>query len=151
MRQRGRTSTRPRTPTLAPNRQPRPPPSPHHPTHPPTHPPSVYDAEGKGYLSEEELEFYVRDLIPSLEGLPPMQPKFIDFYVYTAVRKFFFFLESKRAGACWRVPSQSRRPVRPPPHPLPRTRARARCCRPHLDQGHAGLARVPGAQGGGAP
>jgi serine/threonine-protein phosphatase 2A regulatory subunit B'' len=59
---------------------------------------SVYDEEGKGYLSEHDLETYVYELIPSLAPLQALQQNFYPFYVFTAVRKFLFFLDSKRTG-----------------------------------------------------
>lgn len=66
----------------------------------------LYDGEGKGYLTEEELEAYVRDQVLTMEGLPDVQDKFLDFYVHTAVRKLAFFLESSRPGArCRRSPA----------------------------------------------
>ena len=40
----------------------------------------------------------VADMVPTLPGLRELQGDFVSFYVYTAVRKFMFFLSSKRTG-----------------------------------------------------
>ena len=57
---------------------------------------SVYDSQGDGYLREQDLENYVYELIPTLEPLVDLQENFYPFYVFTAVRKFFFFLDPRR-------------------------------------------------------
>jgi len=57
-----------------------------------------YDMLGEGYLRECDLENFIFELIPSLRGLDGLQPDFVQFYVYTAVRKFMFFLDPKRSG-----------------------------------------------------
>lgn len=73
----------------------------------------LYDGEGKGFLAEEELEAYVRDQVLTMEGLPDVQDKFLDFYVHTAVRKLAFFVESSRPGARGQPPLRGGRPPDP--------------------------------------
>jgi serine/threonine-protein phosphatase 2A regulatory subunit B'' len=57
-----------------------------------------YDSAGYGYLREEDLENYVFEQIPSLPQLQSLGSEFYPFYVCTAVRKFFFFLDPGRHG-----------------------------------------------------
>jgi len=59
---------------------------------------SYYDALGRGYLREKDLENFVFELIPTLPQLNSVQEEFYPFYVFTAVRKFFFLLDPKRTG-----------------------------------------------------
>ncbi|KAM3186973.1 hypothetical protein ACTXT7_003208, partial [Hymenolepis weldensis] len=70
---------------------------------------SLYDAHGDGYLREGDLESYISELIPSLchslfeipdmkDELNEVDDVFKTFYVSTAVRKFFFFLDPLRVG-----------------------------------------------------
>eukprot|EP00451_Oxyrrhis_marina_P021376 CAMPEP_0204349602 /NCGR_PEP_ID=MMETSP0469-20131031/29655_1 /ASSEMBLY_ACC=CAM_ASM_000384 /TAXON_ID=2969 /ORGANISM="Oxyrrhis marina" /LENGTH=463 /DNA_ID=CAMNT_0051335825 /DNA_START=1 /DNA_END=1392 /DNA_ORIENTATION=+ len=61
---------------------------------------SYYDTEGFGYLRENNMENLIFDLVqsPHLEDqfeklLPGAKENFYPFYVFTAVRKFFFFLD----------------------------------------------------------
>ena len=87
---------------------------------------SRHDSEGKGYLREADLECYVYELIPTLAPLHSeeaaitvttlaytannmfivllfwccIQENFYPFYVFTAVRRFFFFLDPRRTGRC---------------------------------------------------
>eukprot|EP01066_Platyproteum_vivax_P016374 Platyproteum_vivax@DN7099_c0_g1_i2.p1 len=58
---------------------------------------SQYDTIGKGYMQEKDVENFILDLIPQLKQLSFSQ-EFYPFYVFTAVRKFFFFLDTKRTG-----------------------------------------------------
>ncbi|KAJ3220344.1 Serine/threonine-protein phosphatase 2A regulatory subunit B'' subunit gamma [Dinochytrium kinnereticum] len=58
---------------------------------------SFYDDDNDGYLTEEELQQYIADLIPSLH-LEAVNKSFHKFYVCTAARKFFFFLDPLRRG-----------------------------------------------------
>jgi len=51
-----------------------------------------------GYLREKDLENYIFELIPTFPQLQSLQENFYPFYVITAVRKFFFFLDPKRTG-----------------------------------------------------
>jgi len=44
------------------------------------------------------MENFIFELIPSLPQLNALQEEFYPFYVFTAVRKFFFFLDAKRTG-----------------------------------------------------
>jgi len=59
---------------------------------------SYYDALGRGYLKEKDMENFIFELIPTLPQLNSLQEEFYPFYVFTAVRKFFFFLDPKRTG-----------------------------------------------------
>ncbi|KAJ8598630.1 hypothetical protein CTAYLR_003062 [Chrysophaeum taylorii] len=51
-----------------------------------------------GSLREQELERYVYDLIPDMPAAQSMDEKFHAFYVFTAVRRFMFFLDPRRTG-----------------------------------------------------
>lgn len=53
---------------------------------------------GRGYLRESDLENYILELIPTLPQLQGLEQSFYSFYVCTAVRKFFFFLDPLRSG-----------------------------------------------------
>eukprot|EP00741_Cyanophora_paradoxa_P004849 tig00000836_g4704.t1 len=59
---------------------------------------SFYDSAGYGYLREQDMENYIFELIPSLPQLSSLEEIFYPFYVCTAVRKFFFFLDPMRKG-----------------------------------------------------
>ncbi|KRX07662.1 hypothetical protein PPERSA_11211 [Pseudocohnilembus persalinus] len=59
---------------------------------------SLYDSVGNGYLREKDLENYIFELVPIFAQLSSLQENFYPFYVITAVRKFFFFLDPKRTG-----------------------------------------------------
>ncbi|KAH9490766.1 Serine/threonine-protein phosphatase 2A regulatory subunit B'' subunit gamma [Bulinus truncatus] len=59
---------------------------------------SLYDVAGQGYLRESDLENYILELIPTLPQLNGLERSFYSFYVCTAVRKFFFFLDPLRSG-----------------------------------------------------
>mmetsp|Transcript_80826 Transcript_80826/g.208101 ORF Transcript_80826/g.208101 Transcript_80826/m.208101 type:complete len:497 (+) Transcript_80826:59-1549(+) len=59
---------------------------------------SHYDVLGCGYLREKDMENFIFELIPTLPQLNSLQEEFYPFYVFTAVRKFFFFLDPKRTG-----------------------------------------------------
>eukprot|EP00392_Amoebophrya_sp_AT5.2_P014860 g15031.t1 len=54
-----------------------------------------------GYLREKDVENFIFELIPTLPQLQQLQEEFYPFYVFTAVRKFFFFLDPKRTGKIW--------------------------------------------------
>lgn len=58
----------------------------------------MYDLSGNGYLTESDLENYINDLIPTLPQLSSLEPTFHSFYICTAARKFFFFLDPLRTG-----------------------------------------------------
>ncbi|EPY79772.1 serine/threonine-protein phosphatase 2A regulatory subunit B subunit gamma [Camelus ferus] len=49
-------------------------------------------------LSASDLENYILELIPTLPQLDGLEKSFYSFYVCTAVRKFFFFLDPLRTG-----------------------------------------------------
>jgi serine/threonine-protein phosphatase 2A regulatory subunit B'' len=57
-----------------------------------------FDGTGDGCLREHELENYIFEAIPSVPDLAGLQENFFPFYVFTAVRKFFFFLDPNRTG-----------------------------------------------------
>ncbi|MCL4165275.1 UNVERIFIED_CONTAM: hypothetical protein GTU68_051027, partial [Idotea baltica] len=59
---------------------------------------SLYDVAGQGYLRESDLESYILDLLPSIPELNELQKSFHSFYICTAVRKFFFFLDPLHTG-----------------------------------------------------
>ncbi len=59
---------------------------------------SLYDTSGYGYLKEKDLENYIFELIPTFPQLQNLKEDFYPFYVISAVRKFFFFLDPKRTG-----------------------------------------------------
>eukprot|EP00947_MAST-08B_sp_MAST-8B-sp1_P001881 g1881.t1 len=59
---------------------------------------SLYDSTGDGFLREQDLENYIYELIPQLPALSELEENFYPFYVFTATRKFFFFLDPKRRG-----------------------------------------------------
>ncbi|XP_060536556.1 serine/threonine-protein phosphatase 2A regulatory subunit B'' subunit gamma-like [Cylas formicarius] len=59
---------------------------------------SLYDNTGQGYLTENELENYISELLPTLCQLDGLETSFHSFYVCTAVRKFLFFLDVVRAN-----------------------------------------------------
>uniref|UniRef100_A0A673I678 Serine/threonine-protein phosphatase 2A regulatory subunit B'' subunit gamma n=1 Tax=Sinocyclocheilus rhinocerous TaxID=307959 RepID=A0A673I678_9TELE len=59
---------------------------------------SLYDVAGQGYLRESDLENYILELIPTLPQLDGLEKSFYSFYVCTAVRKFFFFLDPLHTG-----------------------------------------------------
>mmetsp|Transcript_4917 Transcript_4917/g.9207 ORF Transcript_4917/g.9207 Transcript_4917/m.9207 type:complete len:382 (-) Transcript_4917:79-1224(-) len=62
---------------------------------------SLYDSAGYGYLKEKDLENFIYELIPTFPQLAQLQENFFPFYVITAVRKFFFFLDPKKTGRIW--------------------------------------------------
>ena len=59
---------------------------------------SLYDVTGEGFLREMDLENYILEMIPTLPQLNGLEKSFHNFYVCTAVRKFFFFLDPLRTG-----------------------------------------------------
>ncbi|CAL8088430.1 unnamed protein product [Orchesella dallaii] len=59
---------------------------------------SIYDDNGRGYITDKNLECYIQELIPTLPRLNGMDPTFLPFYTGTAVRKFFFFLDPYHTG-----------------------------------------------------
>ena len=59
---------------------------------------SLYDVNGQGFLRESDLENYILELIETLPQLDGLEKSFHSFYVCTAVRKFFFFLDPLRTG-----------------------------------------------------
>lgn len=59
---------------------------------------SYYDEKRRGYLREKDMENFIFELIPRLPQLNSLQEEFYPFYVFTAVRRFFFKLDPKRTG-----------------------------------------------------
>jgi len=59
---------------------------------------SLYDVTGEGFLREADLENYILELIETLPQLDDLERSFHSFYVCTAARKFFFFLDPMRTG-----------------------------------------------------
>jgi Ca2+-binding EF-hand superfamily protein len=57
---------------------------------------SYYDSLGRAYLREKDMENFIFELIPTLPQLNSLQEDFYPYYVFTAVRKFFFLLDPKR-------------------------------------------------------
>ena len=47
----------------------------------------------ESYVTDEELERYIYDLIPSLKALDRLSESFHPFYTFSAVRRFLFFLD----------------------------------------------------------
>ena len=58
----------------------------------------MYDVNGQGFLREQDVENYIAELIETLPQLDGLDKSFHSFYVCTAVRKFFFFLDPMRTG-----------------------------------------------------
>lgn len=50
------------------------------------------------FIILQDLENYILELIPTLPQLDGLEKSFYSFYVCTAVRKFFFFLDPLRTG-----------------------------------------------------
>merc|ERR1719394_1027652 len=59
---------------------------------------SLYDVNGQGQLREQDVENYIAELIETLPQLDGLDKSFHSFYVCTAVRKFFFFLDPLRTA-----------------------------------------------------
>lgn len=57
-----------------------------------------YDSSGGGSLRENDLENFIFDLLPTMPLLESYPQEFHPFYILTAVRKFFFFLDIRRQG-----------------------------------------------------
>ena len=51
------------------------------------------DTNGDGYLRESDLEYFFEDFIDRVSSLVDLQEDFRTYYVFTAVRKMFFFLD----------------------------------------------------------
>lgn len=58
----------------------------------------LYDLDRTGYLRESDIETFIFDLIPTMGGLSELPKDFHQFYVFTATRKFMFFLDPRRSG-----------------------------------------------------
>ncbi|GMI02998.1 hypothetical protein TrVE_jg9726 [Triparma verrucosa] len=58
-----------------------------------------YDQSNRGTLRETDVENYIFNLIPDLPPLANMSTAFHPFYVFTATRRFMFFLDPKRTGS----------------------------------------------------
>ena len=61
---------------------------------------SVNGLSGKdgnlGFITEQELERFIFELIPSIPGCRELDIRFYPFYVYTASRYFLFYLDPRR-------------------------------------------------------
>ena len=57
-----------------------------------------FDGTGDGRLREHEVENYIFAAIPTVPELAALQENFYPFYVFTAVRAFFFFLDPNHTG-----------------------------------------------------
>ncbi|OXA38526.1 Serine/threonine-protein phosphatase 2A regulatory subunit B'' subunit gamma [Folsomia candida] len=57
-----------------------------------------YDLDCQGYLTEEWMESYIRELLPTLQQLEGMESALEPFYLCAASRKFFFFLDPRHIG-----------------------------------------------------
>ena len=54
----------------------------------------ISGVDGKiGYITEQELERFIFELIPSIPGCRDLDFRFYPFYVYTATRYFLFYLD----------------------------------------------------------
>lgn len=69
-------------------------------------------------ISLQDLENYILELIPTLPQLKCLEESFYSFYVCTAVRKFFFFLDPMRTGRYCSFQSFSRKRNQSPPSPF---------------------------------
>lgn len=58
----------------------------------------VYDIDGDGYLTEEELSRYIGDLISTFPHFRNMEEEFKPFYLCGATRKFMMSLDCSRRG-----------------------------------------------------
>lgn len=59
---------------------------------------SAYDSVGDGCLREHDMEVWIYDDIEHVPQLQALQKNFYPFYVFTAVRRFFFFLDTNKIG-----------------------------------------------------
>ena len=44
------------------------------------------------------MELYINDIIPTFPNLKNLEESYMRYYIISAVRKFFFFLDPKRTG-----------------------------------------------------
>uniref|UniRef100_A0A0A9YNA7 Serine/threonine-protein phosphatase 2A regulatory subunit B'' subunit gamma n=1 Tax=Lygus hesperus TaxID=30085 RepID=A0A0A9YNA7_LYGHE len=58
----------------------------------------LYDTNGNGYFTENDMENYIAELLPTLPDLERLDKTFHRFYICGAVRKFMFFLDPSRTG-----------------------------------------------------
>ncbi|PQQ06341.1 putative serine/threonine-protein phosphatase 2A regulatory subunit B subunit TON2 [Prunus yedoensis var. nudiflora] len=62
---------------------------------------SELDEDSDGFLQPQEMEAYIRGLIPNLAQLRDMPASFVQMYCRIAAQKFFFFCDPHRRGkAC---------------------------------------------------
>jgi len=59
---------------------------------------SLYDTNGNGYLTENNLKEYISELIPTFSHLKNIEKGFEEKYIAGAIKKFTFFLDPKRTG-----------------------------------------------------
>ncbi len=60
---------------------------------------AVFDSVGDGKLREHDLENYIFEALQAVPELAALQENFYPFYVLTAVRNLFFFLDPARTGS----------------------------------------------------
>jgi hypothetical protein len=58
----------------------------------------LQDSDRIGYIREDGIEKFIHSLIHRLQGLRSLPGDFIQFYVYTASRRFMFILDPSRRG-----------------------------------------------------
>lgn len=56
----------------------------------------IFDGTGDGFIRQHELEIYIFEALNFVPQLAQLQENFHPFYVFTAVRRFFFFLDPNR-------------------------------------------------------
>jgi Ca2+-binding EF-hand superfamily protein len=59
---------------------------------------SLYDVYGNGCLTEQDMENYITELMPTLNEIESLEERFHPFYVCIATRIFFFFLDPQKTG-----------------------------------------------------
>eukprot|EP00850_Spirogloea_muscicola_P017677 SM000154S01412 [mRNA] locus=s154:226587:230833:+ [translate_table: standard] len=59
---------------------------------------SMLDKDHDGYLSQQELEAYIQQVVPRVDMPEGMSPSFLDTYAAVAARKFMFLHDQQRRG-----------------------------------------------------
>ncbi len=57
------------------------------------------DADNDGRVTEEEMELYMQDLIPTIVALSKMEKDFVPFYCCSATRRIFWMLDPSGRGS----------------------------------------------------
>ena len=68
------------------------------------------DADNDGRVTEEEMELYIQDLIPTIVALSKMEKDFVPFYCCSATRRLFWMLDPSGRGSI-RIDDLLRSPV----------------------------------------